>query len=246
MRAGGYAWFRSIFLAGVDFLLPGIVAHYLARKRCLEDWLRVTSCRQVVVLGAGLDTLAWRWCVERPGVRFIEVDRPDALRVKTRALGGPTPSNLTFLCADVGREALARILEKDAAFDPAVPTLFIAEGLCMYLTLARVRALFAEIAASGGPRVLAFTFMEGRADGRIKFRRSHPLVDRWLRWQGEPFQWSFPPDEIAGLLNETGWRGPELVGPDALRDRYLTPAGLRDAPLAAGEWLALTQNSRVP
>ena len=67
VRAAASRVLRAAFQTAVDFLLPGIIPHYLARKRCLEDWLRRAClspgpagghCRQVVVLGAGLDTLA--------------------------------------------------------------------------------------------------------------------------------------------------------------------------------------------
>ena len=243
VRAAGSRYFRSVFHAMVDFLLPGIVAHYLARKRCLEDWLRNTPCRQVVVLAAGLDTLAWRLCGELPDIHFVEVDRPAGLRIKTLALSQDAPPNLTFLAADLASESPARILEQDRAFDPDAPTLFIVEGLSMYLPPARVRSLLKEIAAPGGSRVLACTFMEKRADGRIRFRRSHWLVGWWLRWQGEPFRWSLAPDGSAAFLAECGWHARELASAEILRDHYLTPAGLRDAPLAAGEWLTLAGNS---
>ena len=169
VRTAGNRCFRCVFRAAVDFLLPGIIAHYLARKRCLEDWIRNAPCRQVVVLAAGLDTLAWRLAEELPDVRFIEVDRPATLRVKTLALSQETPPNLTFLAADLACESPTRILEQDPAFVPSAPTLFVLEGLSMYLPPARVRSLLAEIVASDGGRVLAFAFMERRADGRIKF-----------------------------------------------------------------------------
>ena len=188
-----------------------------------------------------MDTLAWRCSGEWPDARFFELDRTAVLRVKAQALRD-APPNLALLAADLAYESPVRILERDRAFDPAAPTLFIAEGLSMYLTPSRIQSLLAELSAPGGPRQLAFTFMEGRADGRIKFRRSHGLVDRWLRWQGEPFRWSLPPSEAAIFLAGTGWHLRELVSADDLRRCYLTPAGLRDAPLAAGEWLALANN----
>lgn len=250
LQAAQRQFFRAAFRAVVDWLLPGIVLHYLARKRCLEDWVRRETghdgCRQVVVLGAGLDTLAGRLSHERPGVRFVEMDRRPALRIKEEALASAEakPPNLGFLVADIGCEPLKRTLGQNSMFDPAAPTLFVAEGLCMYLPPARVESLLAEAAALGtedGPNVFAFTFMEAREDGDIRFRRSHPLVRWWLRWQGEPFRWAISPDELPAFLARAGWWVRELVSADDLRARYLLPAGLRDAPLAVGEWLVLAE-----
>src|SRR5687768_12733826 len=70
---GGHAWFDGVvrraaprrLLLGLErAILPGIIVHYLARKRWLEQQVLAAigdGCRQVVVLGAGFDTLAWRW-----------------------------------------------------------------------------------------------------------------------------------------------------------------------------------------
>lgn len=254
VRAAGNRLLRAAFLTVVGYLLPGIVAHYLARKRGLEDWLRSAcdpdgsagGCRQVVVLGAGLDPLAWRLHAQRPDLAFIELDRPPALHVKDTAMtsAGPTRQNLTLLPADLADETLTAALKRHARFDPAARTLFLAEGLLMYLPPERVQSLCREIAALAAAPArhrFAFTFMESRADGRIGFRRSHPAVGWWLHRQDEPFRWSQAPAALASLLEPLGLELRELVSGDTLRTRYLVPAGLSDAPLAMGEWLACAQ-----
>lgn len=247
--------FRAIFRPAVRLLLPRIVPHYLARKRCLEEWLLRAcdqdGCRQVVILGAGLDTLAWRLHASRPGLSFIELDRPPALDIKAAAMtaAGTQRHNLSFLPADLGDETLAEALHRSPGFDAALPTFFLAEGLLMYLTPERVRALFFEIAALGTAGVshrFAFTFMEAHPDGWIGFRHSNPIVTWWLRRQGEPFRWSQAPDTLAAFLEPLGFTLRELVSGDGLRARCLIPAGLRDLPLAVGECLAFAQTGTIP
>ncbi len=247
--------FRAAFLWAVGSLLPGILPHYLARKRCLEDFLRGAcgageppgaGCRQVVVLGAGLDAASWRLGPQFPAVRFIEVDRSPALRVKEQAMAaaGTNRANLTFLPGDLGDESLDTILGRCPVFDPTLSTFFLAEGLLMYLVPERVVSLLGELAALGGvevPKSLGFTFMEARSEGGIGFRRSSPLVKWWMRRQGEPFRWAHSPETLDALLEGKGWLARELISSEDLRTRYLDPAGLHDEPLAVGEWLALAQ-----
>lgn len=260
VRAAKSRVFRAVFLTAADFLLPGIILHYLVRKRCLEEFLRracapddpaAGGCRQVVVLGAGLDTLPWRWHGERPDLSFVELDRPAALRIKDEAVSTAAPRgrNLTFLPADLGVETLTEALRRSPAFDPAVPTVFLAEGLLMYLPPERVQSLFREIAAlaaAGTAHFFAFTFMEACPDGWIGFRHSNPIVDWWLRRQGEPFRWSQSPATLAAFLESVGFTLRELVSDDALRARYLAPAGLPHAPMAEGECLAFAQTNIAP
>jgi O-methyltransferase involved in polyketide biosynthesis len=82
-------------------VLPGIQAHYAVRKRYIEAVVReflANDGQRVVVLGAGLDTLATRLAVEFPAVDFVELDHPATQRRKRRAVDPPV--NLSFQPAD--------------------------------------------------------------------------------------------------------------------------------------------------
>lgn len=70
---------RRLFFLVMNLMVPGIVAHYLVRKRRIEAAVRkalAAGASRVVVLGAGFDTLAWRLHEEFPGVEFLEIDHP--------------------------------------------------------------------------------------------------------------------------------------------------------------------------
>lgn len=255
VRAAASSAFRAACRGAEGAFLPGIILHYLVRKHCLEQWVRracdiaqtgAGACRQIVVLGAGLDTLGWRLHRKDPSLSIIEVDRSAALRVKASAMTGEwaRQPNLTFLAADLGMESLSEALARAPSFKPGAPVLFLAEGLLMYLTQERVSALLREIASFGGtgcPISLAFTFMEQPADGRIGFRHSSRLVDWWLRWKGEPFRWALDPQKLAEFLRQNGLRLCELATDVTFRTRYLEEAGLPHARLAVGEFLAFAQ-----
>ena len=109
--ASRHRWLRQLLFQGEFLLLRGIITHYLARKRWLENittTVLATGCTQVVVLGAGFDSLAWRLHRDRPGVRFFEVDHPATQAAKRAALR--VESNFTFLAADLATVLPGQVL----------------------------------------------------------------------------------------------------------------------------------------
>lgn len=115
--------------------VPGILLHYVLRKKYLE----AATCealsdgfKQIIVLGAGFDTLALRLQGIYPEVTFIEVDHPATQRHK-RAAVSEDLANLHLIAADLGRSNLSTVLSNCPAYDPTADTLYIAEGLLMYL-----------------------------------------------------------------------------------------------------------------
>ncbi len=240
------AWFelalRHPFLRRFPFameslLLPGILLHYLVRKRLLDALAHEAldaGCRQVVVLGAGLDTLAWRL----PAARVcFEMDHPATQAIKRRA-GGPGP---VLIAADLLHASVAELLRAQAQFVPDQPTLYVAEGLLMYLPPARVAELFREIAALSVPGSrFAFTFMEARPDRPIGFHNQRRIIDWWLRWRAEVFHWALARAEVETFAVQHGWKLASLSSPGELRSRFLFPAGLDSAPLATGESVAMS------
>ena len=234
-----HGWSRRLLFAAEHRLLAGMFAHYLARKR----WLEETTCQaldrgvqQVVVLGAGFDTLACRLHRERPAVHFFELDHPATQAPKKRALG--PAANLTYLPVDLASDSPAAVLRTCPAFSTNKPTLFIAEGLLMYFPEKRVVALLRELASlTRPPGEMLFTFMGQAPDGSITFRGEHAAVSRWLRWRREPFQWGITRAALPEFLRSLGWRVDPVVDHDGLRTRILAPRGLTNLPLARGECL---------
>lgn len=92
--------------------------------------------RQYVMLGAGLDTFAYRQPPWANGLRIFEVDYPATQRWKRRRLaeaGITVPSNLRFVAVNFEKEALATALSR-AGVDPAAPAFFSMLGVSQYLT----------------------------------------------------------------------------------------------------------------
>ncbi len=231
------AWARRLFFKVMDLMVPGIVPHYLARKRWIEIAVRAAlagGAARVVVLGAGFDTLAWRLHGEFPEVEFLELDHPATQRVKRRALGDAV--NFSYGQVDLALQSLV----DSPGLDANVTTVFVAEGLTMYFREERVAALLRDFAALAGPagRVV-FTFMEQNAAGSIGFRGQNPLVAAWLKLWSEPFLWGIGRDRLPGFLASCGLGNVEVIDEVRLRDEILAPRGLGEIRLASGECVCL-------
>lgn len=251
------AWARKLLFKAQQFLVPGLFLHFFTRKRLLEHFARqaiAAECRQVVIIGAGLDSLAWRLPAEfsrhEPGsdareVAWFELDHPYTQRIKLRSQRDLTAHCGTYprlLPLDLRISTPAEVLTACPAFDATLPTFFVAEGLLMYLPPQRVERLVSGLArlAAPGSR-LAFTFMEQREGERLAFRHGHPLIDIWLRWRQEPFQWGMPraQESVEAFAAKHGWRLAFLSSRAGMRREILAPLGLEDQPLAEGESIAL-------
>jgi methyltransferase (TIGR00027 family) len=239
--------FRPLARALERATIPGIKLHYALRKRYLEEVARdalANGIRQVVIIGAGFDTLALRLHEAFPETEFFEVDHPATQRVKKRVVedNRPPKINLRFIALDLARANLEESLLSHKDYRPGANTLFIAEGLLMYLAHEEVDRLFRFISLGGGNR-FAFTFMETQGDGRIGFRQSSRAVDAWLRLRGESFKWGINRTRINEFLAARGFKVLEIAASENLRDRYLTSGPLKHLPLADGECICIAERS---
>ena len=238
-------WFRSLLLGLERISLPGILLHYLLRKLYLEEIARTSlqeGFQQVVVLGAGFDTLALRLCREHPNVRFVEIDHPMTQRVKQAALSRRRLQfeNLIFLPADFSRQNLEEMFSQSPGVKPAADTLFIVEGILMYLTPLKVISLFESVHQMFRAQCrFAFTAMEPTKNGSFQFHNASPIVNLWLRLKNEPFCWGIPPENLPGFLNANGFKLREIATGKTFRERYLS--NFQNSPLAKGEYVCVAE-----
>ncbi len=224
--------------------VPGIQLHYAVRKLHIEQTARRfirEGGEQVVVLAAGFDTLAIRLAKEYPQVRFVEVDRAATQQHKTAALRELAPlDNLLFLPLELSSDRFVEALVSRAELNSSARTIFLAEGLLMYLSAASVEALFADVAQLAAPGDLfVFTFMEPDDGGRVTFRNQGKAVNLWLSLRGEQFAWGMRRERIADFILPRGFRATEIATSEELRARYLPHA--LSLPLAAGECVCVSE-----
>ena len=216
-------WSRSPRTVSVyeafDWMMPGQFEAFAHRKAFCERQVRAgidAGASQVLVLGAGYDTMGWRLAPEFTDVGFFEIDHPATARLKAEGIEAMgRRANLHVMPEDLGKRQLVDVVHANEAWDPTAPTVIVAEGLLMYLPAEAVRALFGQCAAiTGAGSRIAFTYVGTRADGRPDAGRWTGLVLWILKVSGEPWLWSIRPEEIGPFVEENGWTvGPHLGVP---------------------------------
>jgi methyltransferase (TIGR00027 family) len=233
------AWFRRLALSLERATLPGISLHFALRKRRLRQHAQdavAAGCRQIVVLGAGFDTLCAELLAVHPALCCIEIDHPATQRVK-RAAAGESGQGVHFIGVDLAQQPLAGVLADCAAFDSSVPTLFIAEGLLMYVPLDAVATLFRQMAMAAPDCRVAFTWLEPQADGKPNFRHRSRLIDCWLALRGEPFMSGMLRTELPAFLSAHGFNCATVSeSADLLSPAEHAALGRRGMPLG-GEYM---------
>ena len=240
-----------LFVKAVEALvLPGIQIHYLLRKLALEALIRdslANATRQVVVLGAGLDTLAGRLHHEFPDARFLEVDHPATQRAKIELMHdwlAPGP-NLYFLYGDLAEQTLDKLLLESPHFEPESPTLFLAEGLLMYLPVEQIDSILAFVSSHHPANRIAFTYMENQPPaGKPGFEGFRWFTNAWLRWKNEPFTWGLSRNEVESFVRQRDLQLLEHLNATYLRERFLSEnETLRNLKPISGESIAFCQTA---
>lgn len=237
-----HAWTRALLRNLERTILPGIIVHFLVRKRWIEHAVTAVladGCNQLVVIGAGLDTLALRLHRAWPDVAFWELDHPASQRPKTTAFKGLAPAeNLFLIPIDLRNELPSDVLGRHPQFNRHNRTCFVAEGLLMYLPKDRVIQLLRDVTGHHTAEIV-LTFMEPDSDGHAAFRGGSPAIEKWLRWRREAFAWAIPREKLADFVTPLGLQVRTIAGAHELRAEFLSPAGLASSALAEGECLAV-------
>lgn len=235
--------FASVLRALERATLPGILLHYALRKQRLRQHARdaiANGCTQVVVLGAGLDTLSMELKASYPHLCCVEIDHPATQAIKRRAVGAEGQS-VHFVSADLQVQTLASALGECSVFQPAAPTLYVAEGLLMYIPVEGVAGLFAQMAKLTRDCQVAFTWFEPQADGRPNFNTRSRVVDIWLRLRSEPFLSAHARARLPDFLAAYGFVVNDVVETiELLEPHVCEQLQVKDLPIS-GEYVCLAR-----
>ena len=208
------------------YMTPGALAlraHIVLRSRYAEDRLAQAISRgvtQYVVLGAGLDTFAYRQPAWTKDLRVFELDRAPMQKEKRERLSLSrvlVPDNVVFASIDFEREKLVDTLAKHG-LDPATPTFFSWLGVTMYLTEAAVFDVLREVLRFPKGSEIVFTFAPAPSGDSMD--EAQQRLAELAASVGEPWQTYFEPDDLAARLRAEHFSEVELLEPSEAAARY--------------------------
>ncbi|MGB8916331.1 MAG: class I SAM-dependent methyltransferase [Candidatus Sulfotelmatobacter sp.] len=198
-------------------------AFMAARSRFAEDELAravAHGVRQYVVLGAGLDTFAYR--NPHSGLRVFEVDHPATQAWKherLQAAGIAIPPSLTFVPIDFEGQTLADGLGQ-SGFNGSAAAFFSWLGVTPYLTREACLVTLSFIAKMPVGSGVVFDFAVDPALLNLGQRMALKALSKRVAAVGEPFQLFFDPEKLQGELKGMGFRRTEFLQGKELNARY--------------------------
>jgi methyltransferase (TIGR00027 family) len=205
---------------------PVLRAFLAVRSRLAEDALAqvvAAGVQQYVVLGAGLDTFAYR--NPHPALRVFEVDHPATQAWKRQRLADAhiaVPEGVTFAAIDFAAEPLLPAL-RAAGLRDEEPSFFSWLGVTMYLEASKVLATLAAIApfaAIGGGVVFDYNVPPASL-APIPRARFEAVAAR-VAAAGEPFRGFFEPGDLVAAMRGMGFHGVRDMGPDELNASFFS------------------------
>ena len=198
----------------------------LPRSRYTEDSLEQAiqeGVYQYIILGAGLDTFAYRRPDLSGRVQVFELDHPVTQTIKRErvtAAGWDHPSNLHFIPVDFAKESLSDALAR-SPYDPAQLSFFSWLGVSFYLTPDVVFDTLRSVASvSARGSTIVFDYLDADAFVPEKATKHIQQMQWMANYLGEPMKASFDPHTLSADLNYIGLHLEENLEPAAIEARY--------------------------
>lgn len=196
----------------MNSLFPGTQNSIIARVRFFDDCLKISvdeGIRQVVILGAGYDTRAYRMKGLEEKVRVFEVDLEATQMVKIekiKEIFDSLPEHVEYVAVDIGTEKLFNRLQEHG-YDPSKKTFFIMEGLIYYLPPKGVDNLLSLIVQNSGQdsRIVFDYFPESLVDETCEQIVGKRIIQR-VKQYGEPFKFGIKEGMVEKFLLQRGFK----------------------------------------
>ena len=213
-------------------IIPGAADSLVARTRYIDDYLKQCiddGIEQLVILGAGYDSRAYRFDELRPRVRVFEVDHPDTQRAKiqkVKRIFGSLPSHVVYVGLDLDEKKLGEGL-LEAGYRKDKKTLFIWEGVTVYLTPEAVDETLAFVAENSGKGSsiifdYAFQFALDATSDSEEAKKWRKAYER----RGEPPKFALKEDEVEEFLSKRGFYQVKIVSMESLENVYFRSKGI--------------------
>jgi methyltransferase (TIGR00027 family) len=220
-------------------MFPGLYEFIFARTELFDELFAEAledNCPQIVLLGAGCDSRAYRFQNRVQDTTIYEVDHPATQQVKRDLLrrgGIVVPEYVRFVAADLDRQPLGDVLASNG-FHIDRRTLFLMEGVIYYLTAEGVDSLLESIRGCCPPGSgLAFDYiLESMVEGTCDRYGAQQIASR-VSSAGETFRFGIDEQHIESFLGDRGFQLSRHLTAEELAAAYLPmadgPAGRRIA-----------------
>jgi methyltransferase (TIGR00027 family) len=207
--------------------VPGVAAFVVTRHRQIDDWLGRAlddAIEQVVLLGAGYDTRAYRFAKELRGRTVFEVDFPATSERKQRVVAHHADTLPEVRVEHVPIDFLSEKLDQKllaAGFQPGARSFFVWEGVSMYLTREAVKSTLRRIrsvAGLGSQLAMDWWYL---VDDPSVLGTAHRTGPAFLHVLGEPVTLSLHPEDVEAFLEREGYELLELADAATLQERYV-------------------------
>jgi len=212
----------------LEYRAPGMQAGIAARTRYIDDIVANEAAKgiaQLVILGAGYDSRAWR-IPQLKDVHVFEIDFPDTQKEKLAKIENLSESpiaQVSYVPIDFNTQSLSDVL-REAGYSSEQKTLFLMEGLTMYLSADAVDENLAFIATNNasGSSVYFDYFMKSVMDGSCKLRESVALrkMKSFNEDGVEQFTYTIDEKAVPQFLAQRGFRLVEEMRGETLHQRY--------------------------
>lgn len=222
-----YSLFKLMINSGIyERIAPGATAFIVGRERYIDDFLKASlldGVDQVVILGAGFDTRAYRI----PGIektQVFEIDHPDTQAVKLDRLKkviNPLPSYVTFISVDFNTQQLGERLQS-SGYNEQGKTLFIWQGVTYFLTQEGVDNTLDFIANHSGDRsavIFDYFYNETLHDTSNGYGK---MMNKAGKVSGEKYMFGIDQGQIETFMNQRGFQDIQNMTLEDLKPLYFT------------------------
>jgi methyltransferase (TIGR00027 family) len=228
---------RRLTMHAIERNGPGMWANFVCRKRYIGDKITeaLDDIDAIVVLGAGLDTLAYRFA-RQTRIPIFEADQPVNIERKAAAVRrvlGELPSSVRLVPLDFERDDVLTALT-GLGYRTDYRTFFVWEAVTQYLSAAAVHATLESMRPTASGSRLVFTYVRRDFLDGINFYGAKQLYQRFRERQ-QLWRFGLVPEEVAAFLDGHGWRLIEQLGPEEIVRRYVEPTG-RNLTASQVEW----------
>jgi methyltransferase (TIGR00027 family) len=225
---------RQIALWLVERIVPGLAGDVIGRVRYIDDCLKACindGLEQLVILGAGYDSRAYRFDALKNGIKVFELDHPATQKVKVdkvKKILGSLPPHVVYIPIDFNEDKLEdKLFEK--GYDKNLKTFFIWEGVTMYLSDEAVEKTLNFVARNSrqGSSIIFDYIFKSFLDENMKMegieqielvRKAYERID--APYTGERFTFGIPEGTVVEFLSQRGFHQVKEVTGEYLKETY--------------------------